>query len=530
MNPENRQAYVSDAAGKVDIYKLNANDFNALASSGITPQRTSGTNFQPAYGGQVYDSVDFNRLKEEGMNLSNIPYRSSLAQIQDQASKGSTADQEILKTYQFFQGFDPTKFTSNVSADVVTKEQSAAAIPLSGGRAALEQRLVNEGKPAPTGGFQTLTPTNEQLGRISTNQLNQVLSQPNMGVSPTLTRNAGESITDFVKRVQGQPDVSQPTGGQDYQNLGIQTSASARVQNQSTQPTVAGLPQLPSTAEQRIQLRREQGIQNDESDLADLREQSAMIQQELRQISATAGERMTEAGRRGKMSELSRDAQFKLEGLAIRESALLARINAKNSFIDSVLDDQKSDYQTALQQWQINYKTNQDAVEALNQQLNEDQKDAITTANTLLNLTRDSGLSYEQLPQDIRLQLETLSLRAGMPKTAFSLAYTQAQPNEKILSTSKDKNGFSVLYQAPDGTLRVERISSGGTSSGGGSATPTFEQYVASEQQSNPNLFQTSAEQSRREMAALQAQYDKKYSASKTEAGLGSQGLTYDGV
>ncbi len=206
-------------------------------------------------------------------------------------------------------------------------------------------------------------------------------------------------------------------------------------------------------------LRKEQGVVKDEEELASVRNEAAQIQQSLREFSATAGEGTSEAGRIGAVSERERNAQFKLDSLNLRETAVTNRLNTKNSYINTALNLGKEDYNTALTKYTNEYNKNTKAIDLYNAKLNDQQKDALTGFTTLSNLLKDTDMST--LDPSVSSQLDTLALQAGLPKGIFQ-SVIAATPNEKILAPQvvDTATGKDIYFytQGKDGTPTLKKV------------------------------------------------------------------------
>lgn len=207
-------------------------------------------------------------------------------------------------------------------------------------------------------------------------------------------------------------------------------------------------------------LRQEQGVVKDEEELAAIRNEANLGKQELRQFSATAGQGVSEGGRIGAMSEAERNLNFRLEGLAIREQAVLSRLNSKNAYISTAIKLGQEDYNVAYQNYTDEFNKNLKVVDLYNQELDDQQKDALTGLTTITNLLSKTG---GEITPELSTQLDSLALQAGLPTGLFSEA-SQAliQENEKVLSpmivdTETGKNVY-FFTQGKDGTPHLKQM------------------------------------------------------------------------
>lgn len=290
-------------------------------------------------------------------------------------------------------------------------------------------------------------------------------TSPKPSAPPVDARMQDESVEDFTSRLSAESGAQSPTGSSRFVGTSDVARAKMREQLKSELLPQGEMPSLPSLAEERIKLRKEQGIVNDEQDLADIRNEARMAEQELRQFRAQTGAGMTEFGRSGAVSEAERNAMFRLEGLALRERALVERVNSKNAFIDQVLKDQQMDFAAASEKWNQEFALNTKINDVLNAQMDDLQKDAMATVTTISNLMQESGTPYEQWPPEMKMQIETAALQAGLPKDTFKMAFGAQLGGEKVLSHMVQENASGgkdvyVLLQGKDG-VKLQKV--GGT-------------------------------------------------------------------
>lgn len=297
---------------------------------------------------------------------------------------------------------------------------------------------------------------------------------PSGTLGPITSRTSGDDIVDTATKA----DATSTTVPQD---TGVSTSDRARAQGiQDVKNELTGgakIPVAPGTADLRKKLREEEGVVDYEMDLADLREEAASLKQELRVFKATAGQRVTESARAGILSEAERNLSFRLESLAIQESALVARVNSKNAYIDQVIQDQRADYQLATDAWNREYALNSKAVDIYNQQIDDIQKQALTTITTLNNLYKDAGVSWGDMSDDVKTSFETAALKLGLPKDTFAQVYQNTSSVDKTLSTKIHDDGTAtVVTQDANGELKIMKLGRGAPTTPTGtppSRTPT---------------------------------------------------------
>jgi len=326
---------------------------------------------------------------------------------------------------------------------------------------------------------------NDYMGLTGDIQIGQEYNLP--GATPaspiTPVQGSGTYIEDLTKQLQQKKDLLNQatqagfTGSENIpvnqagQIAGTSNAERAKIRKEELDKIKTEMgdgltaPTPYKSMEEFDKLRKEQGVVKDEEELSSLRNEASLAKQELRQFGATAGEGVSEAGRTGMMSEAERNINFKLEGLAIREGAIIDRLNNKNTYIKTVLDLGKDDYTTALNEYNNAYTKNYQAVTLLNSQASDEQKDAITGLTTMSNLLKDKNIDFSNLDPAIKTQIETLSLKAGLPSGLIEQAMMSAPNDEvKTVNARTDNSGnefFDILRVKPDGSMYVQSVSRG---------------------------------------------------------------------
>jgi len=272
-------------------------------------------------------------------------------------------------------------------------------------------------------------------------------------------RMPGESIVDYTNRIgNGTTDVSSGATATSEQ---IRNKLKEEIRNELLPD--GKLPEAPSSAEERIRLRRENGIINDEQDLNDIRNEARLTQEEMRVFKSRAGQGTSELGRIGAVSETERNMMFRMEGLALREQALVDRINSKNAYINQSIQDQQVDYGNALNRWNTEFALNVKVNELFNAQLEQDKQDALATVATIGNLMKEAGVPYGEWPVEMQQQVEKASMIAGLPKDLFRVAYSSLAENEKVLTTHLQDNpeggkDMYVVTQNSKGEINMMKV------------------------------------------------------------------------
>lgn len=227
-------------------------------------------------------------------------------------------------------------------------------------------------------------------------------------------------------------------------------------------------PALYKSVDEFDKLRKEQGIVADEEELAAIQNEARLMKQELRQFSANQGKEVSEGGRIGAISEAERNANFRMEGLALREQAVLARVQSKNSYIQTAMQLMGQDYDRAYQEYNNEFSKNLKAIDLYNEQLNDQQKDALTAFETISNLVSASG---KALTPQLSQQLDSLALQAGLPTGLFQEAISGLQANEKMDNVKIVGDNVYMWTTDASGTPHLKLIQSLLSDGGGGTVT-----------------------------------------------------------
>jgi len=220
--------------------------------------------------------------------------------------------------------------------------------------------------------------------------------------------------------------------------------------------TGAAVPAQFRSVEEFDRLRKEQGVVLDEQEMQAIQNEALQIRQSLREFASRAGEGVSEAGRIGAVSEAERNAIQRLESLAIREQAVVERLNTKNAYINNVLRLGQQDYNVARQEYEFEYNKNLKALNLLNEEMDSQKADALTAFTTISNLIAKKGTL--QLTSQLRTQLETYALEAGLPIETIDLMLRPGA--DKVSSIYSRDEGIFAVMEGADGVPYVKQLSS----------------------------------------------------------------------
>ena len=236
----------------------------------------------------------------------------------------------------------------------------------------------------------------------------------------TPIRAPGEPIADFTRRIDGSSQQLQPSPPPAPSPVPpptppppiVRTSEPERAKKRAEEieriksELNAGIsvPTPFKSSEEYEKLRKEQGLVQDEQELSALQNEALLAQQELRTFRSQQ-KGLPEAGRLGAVSEAERNLSFRLEGMAIREQAVIARLNTKNAYINTALQLGLADYKTSRANYEFEYNKNLKVVELYNAQLEDQEKDALTALTTLSNLFKDRDVMWDSVNPSLKAQI-----------------------------------------------------------------------------------------------------------------------------
>lgn len=228
-------------------------------------------------------------------------------------------------------------------------------------------------------------------------------------------------------------------------------------------------PKAPSMLETYKTLTEEQGLNADNTELADIRAQKLKLQDqynaEKRELQGGGG--IVQSFYEGAISEKGRAAQALMDNLNTREELVLDRINTKNAFISTVMGLTQTDYENASKEYDAEYNRNLNAQQIYNSEATEAKQNASAYLTSVSTLIQNSGKSLKDLDTSMLNDIRTAELKAGwIPGTLET--FMTANPKAKILSTSEgyDANGnglITFIYSDENGNPGMIRTVGTGT-------------------------------------------------------------------
>ena len=253
------------------------------------------------------------------------------------------------------------------------------------------------------------------------------------------------------------PPITNPpstVGSSDAERARIRTEEIAKQKAELEKGTQQ--PSLYKSVDEFKKLRQEKGVVEDENELASIQKEARTAKEQLNQFKQTSNKEISQGGYLGGISEAERNMNFRMNDLALREQAVISRLNNKNSYINTVVNLGKEDYQTAYTNYTNEYNKNVKATELYNAELDDQQKDALTGITTTFNLLKDSNIT--ELTPQLQTQLNTYENQLGLQQGSLSTLFEGVGEQNAIQNIQKDSDGnvWTVVKDKKTGQIGVK--------------------------------------------------------------------------
>jgi len=168
----------------------------------------------------------------------------------------------------------------------------------------------------------------------------------------------------------------------------------------------------------------------------------------------------------GRLGEAEKQENRRLSALTLRATAIQNQLKTRYSLISNMISYASKDYETAKAEYDQEYKTAADAIESANKKATQEQKDALSTWQTISNLITSGSISYDNLTASQKLEINKTETAAGLPSGTLELM-TKSTDGGKVLSTStvelEDGRYAYVVTQGKDGSISTQKMYLGKT-------------------------------------------------------------------
>jgi len=241
----------------------------------------------------------------------------------------------------------------------------------------------------------------------------------------------------------------------------------------STTAPAGGAPPVVSGVKTFEDLYQGQGMPAAQDEITVIKNEEQTVIDELnsykRKLSGIAGG--TESIFAGKEGEAARIAQDRLDVLQRRETLLTDRYNTKLNYIKTISTLTQQDYTVAKQAYDDEYNRNFQIYQQYSTEKDRDVSAARASLQTILNTTKDSGVSLKDAISKnplLGLQINEMETTLGYAEGTFS-ALASSNPTGKMLfnSLSEDKSQAFIAFQQPDGSIKTMVVNTGMAVGGG---------------------------------------------------------------
>ena len=236
------------------------------------------------------------------------------------------------------------------------------------------------------------------------------------------------------------------------------------------------------------------GVTELETQLNTIKTQETQITDELRALTGTEeGKPVAMNVISGRITEEQRVAQQRLDAVIRQKNSVINELNTKYNVINTYMTDIGLDYQDAVNAYnsdfERNYKVQSMLTDMKNvefsqtlqkigavtdtvmeaakfeQQIKQNNIDnARANLTTMTNAITSGNLSYEQLSDDQKLQIQKLEVQSGIPVGTIQNFKEKVDPKANVMFTTSNEGVTQIGYYNP--TTKQVEVKTYGTSTG----------------------------------------------------------------
>lgn len=252
------------------------------------------------------------------------------------------------------------------------------------------------------------------------------------------------------------------------------------------------VPQAPNLVNLFTELRSDQGIQDLETKMTDLKAAEENVQAELRQyVDQEESKPVATNVIAGRVSEAVKQKQEELDFIQRQINRVNGELTTRYNLVSTIISLTSTDFQNAMATYETKFNQNMQIYNAFRSEKQyeeekvtrkveraedkafdlavqladwerEDNRRAEDAARSNLqiytNLISEGGIDYASLTKDQKLAINKLEVQAGLPVGLVS--QIQSPGDEvKSITTRQDASGMKyadIIYQGTDGSIRVE--------------------------------------------------------------------------
>ena len=220
-------------------------------------------------------------------------------------------------------------------------------------------------------------------------------------------------------------------------------------------------PEVPSLKQEYLNLREEQGVEQLEGTLNELKAAEDEIIATLRQRTAAQRGRGVAANVvEGRISEIDRQERENLDFVQRQKSRVVEELDMRYQTISVLMNLTQQDYTNALNDYNGRFRQNLDMINLVREIRQEDKDDrekAIDNARANLQiyteLISEGKLDMAKLSSTEKLAIGKMEIAAGLPVGTLS------KIDGRVISTTTLSNGqVQVVTKNPDGSIDIARL------------------------------------------------------------------------
>jgi len=306
------------------------------------------------------------------------------------------------------------------------------------------------------------------------------------------------------------PEITSAEGVTDYlnafQNLLFQDGERPEVKIPTEEELVASLtpstplPAPPDRLAMLDDLREEFGVTGLEEGLNTIKEEERLLLAQLKEARGIEEGKPVALGvMQGRISEMERQTQTRLDYLNIRKASAVDQLNTAYNTINTYIQFVGLDYQDAVNAYNTEFNQNLQTQQLLSgfrqeafnnamsmaqlgldvarfglqsaqfQEQIKQNNQVIAQANltTMVNAIISGNLDFDSISEDQKLQIQKLEIQSGMPAGTISQMRATVDPMANIVYSTSNEGVTQIGWLMPDGTIDQQtygtRISGGGT-------------------------------------------------------------------
>ncbi len=168
----------------------------------------------------------------------------------------------------------------------------------------------------------------------------------------------------------------------------------------------------------------------------------------------------------GKVSEMERQENVRINALQNRANLIQDQLKTRYDLISNIMGYTKDTYEASKKVYDDEYTRSKEAIDSVNENLQEEQKDALSNWQTISNLISSGSIDYDNMTASQELKISAIESKAGLPQGTLKLI--KASNPDKIVTTSisdtTDGKYAYVVTQDKEGNIKTNKMYLGASS------------------------------------------------------------------